>query len=184
MTDQQAGTARQGRSARFSSWLRQLSYPKDVRIGAATWPPAMHDVLRRIEALRTELVPAPDPTEPAGPDPASTHDAALVDAAMGLWRTQRRLDGLDGADAALARSLRRHMTVAWKGLAQMDVEVQDHEQEPFDSGLPLEALAIQPEPGLTRETIIETVAPTILRSGRRIQMGQVIVGRPKEATDA
>ena len=56
--------------------------------------------------------------------------------------------------------------------------MQDHDRIPFGSGIALEVLLFQDEPDLDVERVVETVRPSIYLTGRRIQMGQVIVGRP------
>lgn len=182
-TDEERTPVADERSTRggFLAWLRQVLYPEDFRIPPP--PSAAHvhaadevDAMRaRVDELQHRLDEQEAAATEAGPD--SSDDAALVDAAMGLWRLRQRLAKLDGD--ATTRGLRRSLTTASDGLEKLGVVVLEHDRQPYDSGLQVEALDFQPEPGLLRETIIETVQPSIFRYDRRIQQGQVVVGRPE-----
>jgi hypothetical protein len=104
--------------------------------------------------------------------------------ALGLWRTRRRLDTEDPEGTSrLTRQLRRHVDTAWQGLTGAGIAVHQHDDEPYDDGLDLKVAAREPRPGLSRETVIETVAPSILRSAngttKVIRPGEVIVGYPE-----
>lgn len=74
--------------------------------------------------------------------------------------------------------MRRQIHASRQALADDGLEIQDHDGAPFDSGLSLEVLVFEEQPGLTREVVLETVRPSVYFRGERIQMGQVIVGRP------
>ncbi|WP_233580712.1 hypothetical protein [Streptomyces triticirhizae] len=126
---------------------------------------------------------AADPTR--GEDAASTPGTeALLRAAVALWRAQRTLDANDGTPtAADLRQVRRQLNIGRQALADDGLEIQEHDGQPFDSGLSLEVLAFQEEPDLTREVVLETVRPSVYLGGRRVQMGQVIVGRPAPRPD-
>lgn len=162
-----------------SAWqdLRQRRYPVEFRIPRAAWPVDVRADLERVAALLA--APAPT-TAAAAPGDAARDDDALVKAAIGLWRTQRRVDAQDeGDDSRLSRHVRLHLRTAWAGLAELGLTVRTHDGEPFDSGLALVAEAFQPHPGATREIVIETVSPTVLLAGRMIRPGKVVVGRPE-----
>jgi hypothetical protein len=125
----------------------------------------------------TERDPAPTdaaPTDSAPTDSALT-DVTLADAMTSLWRAGRKLEG---AGEAAGRQAARHLRAATETLAAAGVTVQAHDGRAFDPGLALEVVAYEPRPGTTRETVLETVRPCVYRSGRRIQVGQVIVGTP------
>ncbi|MCZ9353819.1 hypothetical protein NGM36_29355 [Streptomyces mutabilis] len=151
--------------------LRQLRHPPEFRVPRPLLTPAQADwaatVLAEAEAAEA-LVKRPG----AGTD-------ALLGAAIGLWRALRKLDkGSGPLSAADLRQVRRQVHASRQALADDGLEIQEHDGMPFDSGQSLEALVIQDEPGLDRETVLETVRPTVYFRGERIQMGQVIVGRP------
>lgn len=127
----------------------------------------------------TETAATAATAEAAGTAAAGAGSGALVGAATGLWRALRKLDQDAGSlSAADLRQVRIQVRASRQALADDGLEIQEHDGEPFDSGLSLEVLVFQDEPELTREVVLETVRPTVYFRGRRIQMGQVIVGRP------
>ncbi len=158
--------------------LRQRRFPPEFRIAPAAWPADLLAALQRIEHVRPIVEKSVD--EP--PIERPWDEQALAGTVTSLWRARRKAESMDGADPM--RQVKRHVQTAWDSLERLGVKVLDHDGEPFDSGLSLEALAIQPHPGVSRETIIETVRPTIYLNDRFIQMGQVIVGAPEGDKDS
>jgi hypothetical protein len=107
----------------------------------------------------------------------------LADLATALFRAQRASD--DAAprvadDPAQRRpNARRHIDTAADALARAGVRTLDFTGRPYDPGLlGVQALAIEPRPGLTRETVIETVRPGVYVHDACIQEAQVLVGVP------
>jgi hypothetical protein len=111
----------------------------------------------------------------AGEAGSGLSESDLAAAATALWRARKRLDG---ADDRAARQAGRLLTMSQESLEAAGVAVQDHDGMAFDSGLALEVLLFQDEPGFTAERVVETVRPSVYLADRRIQMGQVIVGCP------
>jgi predicted amino acid-binding ACT domain protein len=105
-------------------------------------------------------------------------DGLMADLATGLWRLLRRFDG--GANGAEIRKQMRDVEALLARLAESGVEVQDHDGQLYDATLSLQVAAFQPSAGLTQESILETLKPTIYRHGVRIQVGEVIVGMPEK----
>ena len=64
----------------------------------------------------------------------------------------------------------------------MSIAIQDHLDQPYDSGQLLDVLAFQPTPGIEREVVAETIRPTVYLQGQQIQKGQVIVATPQILT--
>lgn len=165
----------------FRAWWQdrgQRRHPPEFRIPRPVWPDGVQrDYENVVKTLATLAERPAQPERPA--DPAD--DGALAEAALGLWRTQRRVESEDPEGTSqVTRQLRRHIQTAWKGLANAGITVQEHDNEPHDVGLTLEVVAREPRPGLSRDTVVETVAPSILRSGRVIRTGEVVVGYPVE----
>lgn len=151
-------------------------YPPEFRIPRPLWP---DDVQRDYERVVATLAAVADTPTPASDD-SPADDEALADAALGLWRTGRRIDSEDpDGTSRLTRQLRRHVETAWQGLNGAGITVHQHEDEPYHDGLDLRVAAREPRPGLARETVVETVAPSILRSKKVIRPGEVIVGYPE-----
>lgn len=157
----------------------QLKHPPEFRVPPPFLDPAQADwaatVLAEVEAaeaLAEQAARTPDTPDGAGSD-------ALLGAALGIWRALRKLDqGAGPLSAAELRQVRRQVHASRQALADDGLEIQEHDGAPFDSGLSLEVLVFEEQPGLTREVVLETVRPSVYFRGERIQMGQVIVGRP------
>jgi hypothetical protein len=125
--------------------------------------------------------PAPIPAWTPDPVPADLPDPLVADIATNLWRAGKKL-AAPAAEADSERALRaagRHVRAAMDTFAQAEILVQDHDGTLFDPGLALEVVAYELRPDAQRETVLETVRPCVYRSGRRIQIGQVIVAQPE-----
>ncbi|MDT0344956.1 hypothetical protein [Streptomyces litchfieldiae] len=160
--------------------LAQLRHPPEFRVPRPFLAPAqadwVADVLAEAEAARVEAAEALAGRADTSDSPGSD---ALVGAATGIWRALRKLDQDIGAlSAADLRQVRRQVHASRQALADDGLEIQEHDGAPFDSGLSLEVLMFQDMPELTGEVVLETVRPSVYFRGERIQMGQVIVGRP------
>ncbi|MEU0198014.1 MULTISPECIES: hypothetical protein [unclassified Streptomyces] len=163
------------RTGRMRAALGQLRHPPEFRVpppfldtGQADWVTAVLDDVRTATA-----------EEPAADRAQGADAGTLLAAATGLWRAQRKLNQRAGdLSAADLRQVRRYVQAGRQALADGGLEIQEHDGEPFDPGQSLEVLAFQDEPGLTREVVLETLRPSVYYRGERIQMGQVVVGRP------
>lgn len=138
----------------------------------------------RFRAGRSAAPPPPGPRPgeaPTAADATGTDvpDRVLADVATSLWRATRKLDGSGGADAGAAGGVGRHVQAATQALESAGIAVQDHDGTAFDPGLALEVIAYEPRAEVAAETVLETVRPCVYRSGRRIQIGQVIVAQPE-----
>lgn len=160
--------------------LRQLRQPAEFRIAAPSWP----TVLEALAALVDDAATAAAPASTAAPraEPSAEQFRFLAEAATGLWRLRQRMlePGTDRPQESMRRAF-RHLQSAWDVLEQAGLEVLDHTGMAFDAGLSLRVLAYQPVAGAARETVIETIKPTIYFRGASLQMGEVIVGTPEAA---
>lgn len=124
------------------------------------------------------------PKEPAAPDPASTREldammASLCQVATNIWRAKTKMvDAATQAPKEETRRLYRHVEGAMEGFAQMGLQINDLINQPYDAGLPVKVLTYQPTPGVTRDTIIEVVRPSVIWKDRLLQVGEVVVGIP------
>ena len=119
---------------------------------------------------------APAPTTEA-PAPALDQMAAI---ATHVWRAKSKLiDPATGQPREETKRTYRHIESTLDALAQMGVVIRDQLNEPYDPGLPVNVLTFQPMPGLSRDTIIEVVRPTIIWGERVLQVGEVVVGTPE-----
>jgi hypothetical protein len=72
----------------------------------------------------------------------------------------------------------RHLGSVSDALASFGVEVQDHTNQPFVTGLALDVIAFEPSTAVQRETVVETVSPSIYWGNHKLQTGKVIVATP------
>ncbi|MFH8899730.1 hypothetical protein ACH4HG_25505 [Streptomyces coeruleorubidus] len=162
---------RSGRGSRVRAALGQLRHPPEFRV-----PPPFLDT-GQADWVAHVLADAGTATEEPAPGGADT--GTLLAAATGIWRAQRKLNQRAGEpSAADLRQVRRYVQAGRQALADGGLEIQEHDGAPFDPGQSLEVLAFQDEPGLTHEVVLETLRPSVYYRGERIQMGQVVVGRP------
>lgn len=105
-----------------------------------------------------------------------------IDIAAAVWKLRQKItDPVTHETKEEMRPLMRYVDSIWEALSTVGLDIQDHTNEPFDSGQSLEVLAFQPTPGIAKEFVSETVKPTIYLKGHRLQMGQVIVATPENA---
>ncbi|MFD6987998.1 hypothetical protein [Streptomyces sp. NPDC059943] len=190
-----------GRLSRLREDLRQRRHHRAFRIAPLPWDEPSREELERLLASVAASVAAVDTAAGKGTDAAADSadsvggpgaddgpqlpgaddplDAkALADAATNLWRAQRRLTRQGEAASSRSRQTGRYLRSCREALDDAGLLVQEHEGDAFHTGRSLEALTFQEDPSLTDETVLETIRPTIYLHGRRIQMGQVIVGCP------
>lgn len=136
----------------------------------------------RIEQAAVPAEPAPETAQPVAVEPqavADLTDPVLAEVVTHLWRTTRKVLG-DGSESDRSRRPgERHLRATWEALSAAGIEAHDHDRLDFDPGMALDVSAYEPRPGITREVVVETVRPSVYRADRCIQVGQVIVGRPK-----
>lgn len=148
--------------------LFQRRFPEAFRIPPAPWPAELQGALEKL--LR--------------PASADAGEVDLLDLlkklATELFRTRKRMLK-PGTNEALEEMRRpyRHVEAMWDLLSQADIEVMDHDGKRFEAGLELTVIAYEPRAGIDRETVVETIRPSIYRKGQLIQRGEVVVGKPE-----
>ncbi|MBU1927321.1 MAG: hypothetical protein KKI20_06120 [Gammaproteobacteria bacterium] len=155
--------------------LRQLKYPKEFRIASSAWTTELLSAFEKLTSSPRAFTTEDSTTQ-------KEQLRFLADVGTGLWRLRQKMVQT-GTDRPLEEMRRayRHLESTWDALTQAGVEIQDHTNTLFDTGMSLKVIAFQPTPGIGREKIIETIKPTIYFKKKSIQMGEVIVGTPKIA---
>jgi hypothetical protein len=149
--------------------VRQWRFAKEFRISVPVWPEGALAVLEKLDVRRPEA-------DPVG---LKDQERLLADLGTGLWRIrQRMIEPETGKPLEEMKRAFRHLQATWDILADAGIEIQDHTGVLFDSGMSIKVLAFQPMADIDRETVIETIRPTVYFRSQRIQMGEVIVGRP------
>ena len=105
----------------------------------------------------------------------------LADIATQAWKARSKmLDSKTGDVREEMRRTIRHIEAILTTIRSMGIEIKDHTNEGFDYGQPLRLVATQPTAGIVRDTVLETLKPTIYWNGHIAQTGEVIVGVPLE----
>lgn len=168
-----------GSIARIREELRQRRQHREFRIAEPVWDAAQQ---ARLDQVIADLSTATTPADAESPDTTALDDKALADAATNLWSALGSLDKAEGRPPREVRRAGRYLRNVRDTLADAGLVIRDHTGEAFHPGRSLEVLAYVDEPELQRETVLETVRPSITLRDRRIQMGQVIVGCPAADT--
>jgi len=136
----------------------------------------LDQALADLEKIQSAPVSAPTAETPL---PALDQIAAI---ATNVWRAKGKLiDPATGQPREETKRTYRHIESTLDALTQMGVVIREQLYEPYDPGLPVNVLTFQPMPGLSRDTIVEIVRPTIIWQDRVLQVGEVVVGTPESA---
>lgn len=165
-----------------------MEIPKDLNIPQSEWPDAteLASELARLNEDRAPRSATPGQrTVEALPESIAR---ALVALAMSAWRMRTKLHDSNrepreeiGRDDL--KKLNRYCDAMFEALSGVGMEVRDRTGEPFDYGLPEKVVTAQPQPGLTREIIVETIRPTIYWNMQIAQPGEVMIGTPLETSE-
>ena len=97
------------------------------------------------------------------------------------WRLKLRLaKTVENSDTM--NRINRDLESIMDALTQGGIEIKDFTGEKYDGGMALNVIAFQPTQGITKEQVIETIKPTIYHKNKLVQIGQVIVGVPENAS--
>jgi hypothetical protein len=108
--------------------------------------------------------------------------AFLGDVATNAWKGQVRLSKWPSAELPAERKrLERHFESILSSLERFGVRVTDHTGQPYDYGQLLKVVAAQPQEGVAKEVVTETIRPSVHWREQLIQHGEVIIATPKEA---
>jgi hypothetical protein len=108
---------------------------------------------------------------------------AIADIATQVWKAKVKMtQGTSGEVREEMKRVYRHIEGVLDSLQDIGLEVKGHTGDAFDYGLPLKVVATQPTPGITRESVLETIRPTIYWQKQIIQMGEVVIATPASPT--
>jgi hypothetical protein len=106
-----------------------------------------------------------------GRDDATIDQDLLAEVAIALWRLER-IVGAESADDRAAMVVSRLQT----RLQQAGYLVEDRTGQPYDPGMPLKVLGSVTGAHAGTPVILQTASPAVLRNGRILRAGEVIVG--------
>ena len=152
--------------------------PKEFDIPSPAWPEkekVMDSVMTQFKSLLA--------TNAAGSENRQAIPSVVVkgvaDIATNAWKAQTKmLDSVSGEVRDEMKRVYRHIESILKALNDMGVEVQGHTGDAFDYGMSLNVVTTQPTPGIGRESVTETIKPTIRWHKQTIQMGEVVIATP------
>ena len=106
--------------------------------------------------------------------------SVLVEIATNAWKARTRLAGSGQSEQQPPefRRLERNIEAIIDSLAKFEIKAQDHTGEAFDFGLPIKVVASQPQPGIARDVVTETIRPTVTFRGKILQRGEVVIATP------
>jgi hypothetical protein len=161
------------RLARLREEFGQRRHHRVFRIAPPIWDEPAREQLARLLAKVSASV-----------EPRAELDVkVLAAAATDLWSAERKLGQPTDEPVKLTRQANRYLRGCRKALAEAGLVIQDHDGDVVHHGRSITVLVSHEDPTLTDERVLETVKPTIYLHDRRIQKGEVIVGRPPASTD-
>lgn len=105
----------------------------------------------------------------------------LVEVATNAWKGQLRLAKWPSDELQAERKrLERNFESILSRLESFGVRVKDHTGETYDYGQALKVVAAQPQEGIKREIVTETIRPTVYWREHIIQRGEVVIATPHE----
>ena len=170
----------------FLHSFRQYLVPAEFRIQAGAYSKDVRtDLTKAVEHFMKNWPPPVVAPSPVARD--SGRLLFLADVGTGLWRLRRTMIPADSPRFMEARPLEgirksfNWLVSVWDVLKENGLEIQDHTGNVYREGQDLKVPAFEPTPGLTVETVINTIKPSIYLDGKMIQMGEVVVGVPDAA---
>ena len=157
--------------------IKQSLFPRELRLS-----PSQHNVsgLQKDTSalIRLSVSSLPDKT-PGNSTEAAKLKKFIADLGTGIWRLKRKMtDPTSKEPLEGMRKEYRCLESVWDILVNAEVEIQDHENQRYDSGFLLKVVAFEENPSLPYDIVIETIKPSIYYKKEHIQVGDVIVGTP------
>jgi hypothetical protein len=113
---------------------------------------------------------------------------ATITVATNVWRLRTRLidrhsgEVREDVSKEDVKKMARYIESIYEAFADIGIEIKDRTGEAFDYGLPEKVVTAQPQEGLTRERITETLRPTIYWKEKLAQQGEVVIATPIAAS--
>ena len=99
--------------------------------------------------------------------------------ATNAWKARGRvIDKESGEPRNEMKKISRNIENILDSIKEFGIEIKDRTGEDYDYGLPEKVIATRPTDGITRETVVEMIKPTILYQGKIIQYGEVELAVP------
>jgi hypothetical protein len=159
--------------------LRQMDFPAELRI-------KQPDRLDEMQVLAEELAGLLDWFKKYYKKDVPEKDKEylqllqlLGEVCVGLWRTRSKLiDSNSGEPLEEIKRALRPLESTLDTLRQGGFEIKDRTNQPYVIGMLEKVVIWEPQAGLTREMIIETIRPTIIYQEMVLKQGEIVVGVP------
>lgn len=162
-----------------------MNIPKDLTIPAADWPNAgnlAREVARHLQETHPPAVPGAKIVEVIPENVAK----AMLAMATNAWRIRAKLmdtstgEPKEELNKEDVKKVNRYTETFYESLKSIGIEVKDRTGEAFDYGMPEKVITTEPQSGIVREIIIETIRPTIYWRNQIAQQGEVVIATPIE----
>ncbi|MEN6388958.1 MAG: hypothetical protein ABFD04_00960 [Syntrophomonas sp.] len=158
----------------FLEKLRQSKYLEEHCADEINGIENEHPVEDSMDIMQSTVFSAMPPTS------EEELERLVSEIGTGLWRIRQKLALVQaGPSVQEMRSTIRALESTWDRLVNLGIEVQDHGGETVSGGEAWKIIAFETNSGCVQEQVIETVQPTIFYKGKKVQNGEVIVGRPE-----
>lgn len=159
------------------------SLPQSSRLSAVSTPKDLFDLRRKIKELSLSKDVSSVKSDTAVKkyeEVSKPIEQALSIIATNAWRARNKMvDADNGETKEEMKRVYRHIEAQFDALSQIGIEVRDLRGRTYDAGMALKVISFEPQPGLTKDEVVEMIKPTVIRNGQLIQMGEVIVGTPQ-----
>jgi hypothetical protein len=159
--------------------------PKILEIPKADWD-AIEKLTRqdaeRLQDAKRDPVPSLD-VYTANSDALGK---ILLSTATNTWRIRSRMVDRETGEPVEAishdevKKICRYIEAIFASLTSVGFEVKDRTGEQFDYGLPEKVITAEPQAGITRDTVLRTLKPTIYLRNQIVQQGEVEIAIPLE----
>jgi hypothetical protein len=168
------------KSSPLAQAINQLRHPAETRIPPATCHINVEafDGIRRL--LSSGISSQPKNSEKVQSPQLLELLKLLPELATGIWRARQKMliPGKTDEPREEMRRIFRPLDATFQNMIQAGIEVVDHTNQPYVTGLREKVIAFEPTRGIHRDTVIETIKPTVLFQEELLQLGEIIVGTP------
>jgi hypothetical protein len=147
----------------------------------------IHKDLKMVDAsfpAASEIAREPAPVVERVPD---SFVKAAIAIATNAWRIRAKVADSTGESKEEiskddVKKVNRYLETVFHALSGIGMEIKDRTGEAFDYGLPEKVVTAQPQPGINKERILETLRPTIYWGNQIVQQGEVVIATPDAST--
>ncbi|MCK9588335.1 MAG: hypothetical protein M0Q93_03100 [Terrimicrobiaceae bacterium] len=161
-----------------------MKLPDNLRIDPLPLPESAdlaNEIAKKVQTALQGLIPG------TAPIPENVVKA-LISNATNIWRIRSRITVSETSETKQEvsqddlKKLSRYVESIVESLASIGIEIKDRTGEPFDYGLPEKVIAAEPQTGISKELVRETIRPTIYWGNQIVQQGEVVIATPIESS--